>query len=579
MDIRRKLKLFLNLTLTAAVFVYFILILILLLNPHISITGVGEFFLLYRPLLTYYGPLWFIVVGLIFFIIQFFSEKKYPIGLFSPPTVTYFLAFTILVMSVILYLNYDYYSTFLAHNIRAKYIKVLFTFMLLIIIGIVFVFLKKRMRKWFQAIFIVVLIFHIINSYYSVTSIGRITMQDNRLNIFPRKLSPPPKIDPGVETADQVNSEIPPPEIPQRKIRIVIMDGLSLKLLHSLSSGEKLLNFRLLMSNGVNGRITTFKPNFDFSLMNSALTGLRPSEFIFHSDKRFKFTGLPYEFDIFPRYIFFRNSSILGITTFYKKSNVDVIDNIAKYYENNDFATARMLNPIYIPRYAPGALSRNSSFIIRFFDIVDSSDTKFDIVKKSFFLDDYLKNTIPNLKDSNMYYTVIQFPGLGIISKYFYQYYDPDQLFSRISEADIKKYGLIIGKYYEYYDSIIGHLMTTTGDNELLVILSFFEYEPLPVWRRILANLSGENDIYVYKPLDCRGTILLYEKNAVKKDYPIPNISILDIFPTLIYYSGFQLSKNLQGDVIKEIFSEEFQLNNPIDINTITSKEVIIKND
>ncbi|MCI0470342.1 MAG: hypothetical protein L0Y73_01640, partial [Candidatus Aminicenantes bacterium] len=382
MDIRRKLKLFFNLTLTAAVFVYFILILILLLNPHISIAGIGEFFLLYRPLLAYYGPLWFIIVGLIFFIIQFFSEKKYPIGIFSPPTAAYFLAFTIMVLSVILYLNYDYYSTFLAHNIRAKYIKVLLTFLLLIIIGIVFVFLKKSKRKWGQAIFIVIAILHIINSYYSVTSIRRITMPDNRLNIFPRKLTPPPKIDPDAGN-DQAGGAILPAEIQQRKIRIVIMDGLSLKLLHSLSTGDKLLNFRLLLSKGVNGRITTFQPNLDFSLINSALTGLRPSEFIFHSDKRFKFTGLPYEFDIFPRYIFFRNSSILGVTTFYKRSNVDFLDNIAKYYENNDFRTSRMLNPIHKPRYAPGTLSRNSSFIIRFFDILGSKDTKFEIVKKS----------------------------------------------------------------------------------------------------------------------------------------------------------------------------------------------------
>ena len=142
------------------------------------------------------------------------------------------------------------------------------------------------------------------------------------------------------------------------------------------------------------------------------------------------------------------------------------------------------------------------------------------------------------------------------------------QMFGNIPEEDIKKYGWIIEKYYEYYDSIIGNLITTTGDNELLVILSFYEYESLPVWRRILVNLLSKKDIYVYKSLNSQGTILLYEKKALKKGYPLKTVSIFDIFPTLLYYSGFQLSKDLQGEVIREIFTDEFVLNNPIDIDT-----------
>lgn len=563
----RKTKIFVNLIITAAIFTYFVLILILLLNPHISITSIKEFFLLYQDILLFYGPLWFIIIGVIFFIIQFFSEKKYPIGIFSPPTITYFLSFTILILTFILFLNYDYYFTFLAHNIRAKYIKILLSNLVLIIIGIVFVFFKRINKKWVQAVFLIMLALHIINSYSSLTTNGHFQVNNKQTEVFPQKIPPMPKVEQNKEEVVREGEDIPE-ENPQRKIRIVIMDGLSLKSLHSLSSEEKLLNFRLLMSNGVSGRIVTFKPNLDLSLISAALTGLRPSEFIFHSNKRFKFTASHYEFDIFPRYIFFRNSSILGISSFYKISSVNVIDNLDKYYDNNNFNTTRLLYPIRIPKYARKSLHKNSSFVLRFSEILDSSDRKHDKLKKAFFFDDYLKNTIPNLKDSDKYYAVIRFPGLGIISKYFYQYYDPDQLFSRISEADIKKYGLIIEKYYDYYDSIIGNLMTTTGDNELLVILSLFEYEPLPVWRRILVNLYGEKDIYVYKSLDSRGTILMYEKNAIKKDYPLKEISILDIFPTLVYYAGFQLSKNLQGEIIKEIFTQEFQLNNPIDINT-----------
>jgi predicted AlkP superfamily phosphohydrolase/phosphomutase len=139
-------------------------------------------------------------------------------------------------------------------------------------------------------------------------------------------------------------------------------------------------------------------------------------------------------------------------------------------------------------------------------------------------------------------------------------------MFETVPEADIKRYSWILEKYYEYYDSIIGNLISTTGEDELLVIISLYEFEPLPVWRRVLLNMFGKRDVYVYKPLDARGTIFLYEKNALKKGYPVNSISIYDIFPTLLYYSGFQLSRDLRGEVVREIFTDEFQLNNPIDI-------------
>jgi len=563
----RRIKLFFNLILSGVLFAYFILILILLLNPYIHL-GNDEFFRLFRHLVFFYGPLWSFILGIIFFIIQFFAEKKYPIGIISPPTLTYFLSFTILLVSIIFYLNYDYYYLFFYPLLKAKFIKLLLAKLLLIIIAIIFVFFKRIEKKWSQFAFLALLALDIFVSYNTVLSNGHIYQEIKQPVAIPRKIpffwNTDLLVRPG---QDPTQENLPPAPPPQRKIRIVIMDGLSLNLIQTLSSEEKLLNFRLLSNQGVRGKVITFIPNLDLSLINSALTGLYPSQFTFHSSHRYKFIESGHEFDIFPRYIFFRNSSILDITSFYKKDN-HIVDHIDKYYEKNSYKTSSLLESYPVPRYSRKSLARNSAFVLRFSEILKKDDPKYTILKKAFFLDDHLKNIIPNLKDSDKCYAVTHFPGLGIISKYFYQYHDPDQLFSSIPETDIKKYGLIIEKYYDYYDSIIGNLMSTTGDNELLVILSFFEYEPLPVWRRILVNLYGENDVYVYKSLQSQGTIFLYEKNALKQGYPLKSISIFDIFPTLVYYAGFQLSRDLEGGVIKEIFSEEFQLKNPIDINT-----------
>lgn len=552
----RAVKLFINLFLSSLLFNYCVEILVLLLNPHIGINN-EDFLVLFIDLYLFYGPLWFIAIGLTFVVIQFFSEKKYSIGIFKPPTLVYFLSFTVLTTSFILYLNYDYYFTFLEGAVKFNFIRILLVNLVLIITGIVFVFYKKVNKKWLQMVFLFILIFNMLHAYSAVISGGHGQML---LDIPGDK-----PISRQVEVEDGQASK-------RRKIRIVLMDGISLSLIKSLTTEQKLLNFNEIIKQGVSGNIETFEPNLDMSMLNTALTGLRPSQYSLHSHDKFKFTDLDYEFDVRPRFIFFRKSANINTTAFYKRNDNYFLDNIRLHYENADLKTVRVIRPSRVDSYSEKALHRNNRFVPLFPDLlrkVNGRDPRYETLKRCFFYDDYLKNMIPDLKDSDTWYTVVRLPGLGVISKYFYQYHMP-QIFGNISPDDIvlKRYGNLVEKYYEYYDSILGNLMSTTGDDELLVIMSFFQYEPLPVWRRILVHLFGDKDVYVYKSLGSPGTILMYEKNALKQDYPLKTVPIYDIYPTLLYYAGFQLPRDLQGEVLREIFNDEFLLNTPIDINT-----------
>ncbi len=549
----RVINLLINCVLSSVVFNYFAEILLLLLNPQVAVKG-SDFFLLYIHLYIFYGPLWFLFIFIVFMAIQFFSEKKYPIGILNPPTITYFLSFTVLVVSFLLYLNYDYYFEFFAGGSKANIIRILLINLVLVITGIVFIFYKKIKKNRTQVIFLSLLLLQVLYSYIAVTT--REYHQPLPLSRDREEKFSPGKV---------------PGEFTPRKIRVVIMEGLSLGLIQSISSEQKLLNFKEILNKGVNGRIKTFKPNLDLSMLHSALGGCKPSEFAPHSNDRFKFAGLDREFDIRPRYIFFRQNPYARSTSFFSRKEMVLMDNINRHYETNNRKAVRFINFPYIDRYSERALRKNNRFVPLFSDLLkskDEKDEKFEILKKAFFLDDYIKNLVPDLKVSDIYYAVIRFPGLGVVSKYFYQYYLPQVFGTLHDESKIKRYGWLIEKYYEYYDSIVGNLMSATGDNELLVILSFYEYEPLPLWRRILLRLFGQRDVYVYKSLNSEGTILLYEKKAFKQDYSLKTISIYDIYPTLLYYAGFQLSRDLQGEVRKEIFSDEFILNNPIDIDT-----------
>ena len=533
----RSLKLVINFALTACLFAFFILLLIAFLNPRVAIEK--ELLLpVYLNLLAYYGPLWLIFISVSFFIVQFFSERKYPIGFIDPPTPVFFISFTILVVSVLIYANYDYYYEFFGSAAKNNFIKILLLNFLVLILGIVFIFLKTRRKKILQPFFLLLVCFDIWAGHALVT----------------KKTSHPPSASKYTE----------PVISPPRQINLVIMEGLSLNYLLSISQEPKLLNFNWIKENGVMGRLKTFRPNPELSFFNTLLTGESPADLAIHSDFKFQFRDALLEFDIFPRYIFFRNSSKLKVTHFYKKNSGGGLDRLKDFYLASGFKTFTMVHPPVWPVYAENNLKKNNNFVQFFSSTLTQQDPKLTILKKSFYYDDFIRNQIPELKTRDYRYSLVLLPGLENVNAYFYHYARPENFGNLIAAGNREKYGWILDKYYEYYDAVLGKIIGSMGDNELLMVLSLYEIEPLPVWRRILVNYIGRRDIFVYKSMNALGTFLLYEKSALKKGLFQDSLSLADVFPTLLYYAGFPLYKGLKGEVVKDIFSDLFLAENPV---------------
>jgi hypothetical protein len=533
----RSLKLVVHFALTACFFTFFILLLIGLLNPGTALRP-GDLLPLYLNLLYYYGPLWFVFIALVFFIVQFFSERNYPIGFFKPPTPVYFFSFTVLVISIVIYANYEYYHDFFSAAAKRRFIQILLLNFLLLILGLVFIFMRSQRKKWIQALFLLLLLGDAVTAYALVV----------------RWLPPSP-------AAPRYSA---PAIGPPRQINIVIMEGLSLNTLLGVSQEQKLLNLSWIRDNGVIGRLKTHRPNMDLSLLHTLVSGELPDAAAAHSAYKFQFRDLLQEFDIFPKYIFFRNSAKLEVTSFYKRAAAAPIDRIKEFYERNGFKTFTMITPPTWPPYAGKNLKKNNTFVQFFSDTLENGDQKLDILKKTFFYDDFIRKQIPELKTRDFRYSLVQLNGLASINAHYYHYARPENFGDLIDSEKSQKYGWILNRYYEYYDSVIGKIIGTMGDNELLVILNFHEIVPMPVWRRILVNYLGRRDAFVYKPLSAPGAFLMYEKSALKKGLYQESVRLADLFPTLLYYAGFPLSKGLQGEVVRDIFSDAFLAENPV---------------
>jgi len=302
----------------------------------------------------------------------------------------------------------------------------------------------------------------------------------------------------------------------------------------------------------------------ELSLLNALLSGEPPSAAPAHSAYKFQFDQLPREFDIFPKYIFFRNSAKLGVTHFYKRPGAAPVDRIRESYQQSGHRTFTMLAPPAWPPYAKKNLKKNNTFVQFFSATLEDRDRKLDVLKKTFFYDDFIRKQIPELKTRDFRYSLVQLNGLARINAHYYHYARPENFGDLIDAEKSRKYGWILDKYYEYYDSVIGTIIGSMGDDELLLVLNFHETVPMPVWRRILVNYLGRRDVYVYEPLSAPGAFLMYEKSALNKGLFLDSVRLADLFPTLLYYAGFPLSKGLEGEVLRDVFNDAFLAANPV---------------
>lgn len=536
-------KLFVNFLLSGIVFSFLVLVLVFYLNPFLSPTPL-EVLLSLLDLAVFYLPLWFVFITLAFNLVVFFTEKKYPIGFVNPPSPTFFLSFTVLVFSVIAYFNYEYYYDYFSPAAKLRFLQFIMMLFVLIALAMVFVLARKRARRWVQFLFSVLFL------YFIILSMSRL-------------------VDPLPGPADPQGGEPPMESLIEspRKVRLVIMDALSLNDILTMSSEQRLLNFNLLMENGVRARMSTFRPNLDAAMIDTLLSGREPALFDTHSNIRFQFRSLPLEFDKFPRYLLFRKQEVANTVSFYKDEAHASHDLLQKLYSRAGYRTSRLIQARPLPRFTPGALARNSIFVQYFSPALQSDHEKFDLLKKSFFLDESRRRRIPELKGTGLFYSVSLLDGLSKVKNGFFHYHRP-QPFSSVEEDDIERFGWVIDRYYDYYDTILGNLIATTGENELLVIVSLHEPEPLPVWRRMIIAHLERRDIFVYKSLRSMGTVFFYEKKALRRNAFLDVVSIYDIFPTLAYYAGFPLTRDFRGLVIKEIFSDDFLAENPIYFKT-----------
>ena len=158
--------------------------------------------------------------------------------------------------------------------------------------------------------------------------------------------------------------------------------------------------------------------------------------------------------------------------------------------------------------------------------------------------------------------TITRYESLDPIGHYFLRYAMPQE-FGNVSEDDRRQYGQILESHYGFIDAAIGRGLAALGPDDLLLVVSGYGMEPLGFGKRALEQVLGDPDVSGTHEGAPDGFLMAYGATVAKPRQP-RRASIVDIVPTVLYFLGLPIGRDMDGYARTDIFQPAFTEEHPI---------------
>jgi len=149
----------------------------------------------------------------------------------------------------------------------------------------------------------------------------------------------------------------------------------------------------------------------------------------------------------------------------------------------------------------------------------------------------------------------VRLPGLDAVAHYYLRYATP-QPFGDVTEEERQRWGRVLDEYYGVSDAMIGRVMAALGPEDLLLVVSPFGMEPLSPGKRVLERVFGNPRVSGSHEQAPDGFLLAYGAAVVPRR--LPRASVLDVTPTLLYYLGLPIGRDMDGFARTDVFTDAF---------------------
>jgi len=169
---------------------------------------------------------------------------------------------------------------------------------------------------------------------------------------------------------------------------------------------------------------------------------------------------------------------------------------------------------------------------------------------------DTLENTRPTQVEA------IRYQSLDPIGHYYLRYATPSA-FGDVTDDERRSLGPVLDAHYALIDAAIGRAMALLGPDDLLLVVSGYGMEPLGLGKRLLERLLGDPELSGTHENGPDGFLIAYGA-SVARNRNLPRGSVVDLVPTMLYFMGLPIGRDMDGFARTDIFQPAFSEAHPI---------------
>jgi predicted AlkP superfamily phosphohydrolase/phosphomutase len=154
------------------------------------------------------------------------------------------------------------------------------------------------------------------------------------------------------------------------------------------------------------------------------------------------------------------------------------------------------------------------------------------------------------------------FLGLDVVGHSFTRFAEPDR-FGDVTPEDARRYGQVRDRYAALLGSWVGEAARDLRPGEVLLVVSGYGMQPLPLWRRVMESLFG-NPLLSGTHLGAPDGFILAVGDGIKPGVVLRDASVLDLAPTMLYLMGLPVARDMEGRVLTEMLEASFARSHPV---------------
>jgi hypothetical protein len=158
--------------------------------------------------------------------------------------------------------------------------------------------------------------------------------------------------------------------------------------------------------------------------------------------------------------------------------------------------------------------------------------------------------------------SLVRYQSLDSIGHHFLRYATPSE-FGDVTDDERRRLGSVLERHYGLVDDVVGRAIASLGADDLLLVVSGYGMEPMGFVKRLLERLFGDPDLSGTHEAAPDGFLMAYG-GPVVRGRSSTRASIVDIVPTVLYFLGLPIGRDMDGQARTDLFRPSLTEERPV---------------